>query len=185
MTLVKHGKKAWNPDLKLEDLCLTSSIEAMTHWVSSASFLHVEIFLKGLFQDWKDLTTHLSFVSLEKCHFLRRSSCRDHAPSNICNQIAAFSPIFKVNEIIPSAWHQKVDITFVSSYVVSSQNWQLFQICLFLAYFEKLRNIFILLWPMWQCFCWRSVECNNTITMGPELLQLKITTPRTNRCPSS
>ena len=144
MTLVKHGKKARsNPDLKLEDLCLTSSIEAMTHWVSSASF--VEIFPKGLFQDWKDLRTHLSFVSLEKCHSLRRSSCRDHASSNICNQIAAFSPIFKVNELIPSAWHQKVDITFVSSYVVLSQNWQLFQICLFLAYFEKLRNIFILL----------------------------------------
>ena len=20
--------------------------------------------------------------------------------------------------------------------------------------------------PMWKCFCWRSVECNNTITMG-------------------
>ena len=82
--------------------------------------LHVEIFLKGLFQDWKDLTTHLSFVSLEKCHSLRRSSCRDHASSNICNQIAAFCPNFKVNEIIPSAWHQKVDITFVSSYVVST-----------------------------------------------------------------
>ena len=95
MTLVQHGKKAKsNPDLKLEDLCLTFSIEAMTHWVSSASFLHVKIFLKGLFQEWKGSTTNLSFVSLVKCHSLRRSSCRDHAPSNICNHIAAVSQTF-------------------------------------------------------------------------------------------
>ena len=75
-----------NPDLRLEDLCLTSSIEAMTHWLYSASFLHVKIFLKGLFPGWKDLTAHLSIVSMVKCHSLRSSSCRDQSPSNICNK---------------------------------------------------------------------------------------------------
>merc|ERR1719403_776975 len=93
MTLVKHGKKARSKS-RLEDLCLTSSIEAMTHLVSSASFLHVEIFLKGLFQECRGFITYLSFVSLVKCHSLRRSSCRDHVPSNICNQIAVVSQIF-------------------------------------------------------------------------------------------
>ena len=87
MTLVQHGKKAKsNQDLKLEDLCLTFSIEAMTHWLYSASFLHVKIFLKGLFPGWKDLTAHLSIVSMVKCHSLRSSSCRDQSPSNICNE---------------------------------------------------------------------------------------------------
>ena len=86
MTLGKHGKLAKYPDLKLEDLWLTSSIEAMTHWLYSASFLHVKIFLKGLFPGWKDLTAHLSIVSMVKCHSLRSSSCRDQSPSNICNK---------------------------------------------------------------------------------------------------
>ena len=93
MTLVKHGKKARsNPDLKLEDLCLASSVEAITPLLL---FLYVEIFLKGLFQEWKGLITNLSFVSLVKCHSLRRSNCGDHAPIYCSNQIAAVSQIWQ------------------------------------------------------------------------------------------
>ena len=129
MTLVKHGKLARsNPDLKLEDLCLTSSIEAMTHWVSSASFLHVEIFLKGLFQDWKGLTTHLSFVCSQCCRFLDEQMRLSFTNSNYTESYYCSFPFFKYT--LKNIKHK---ITFK---------------------------------PMWKCFCWRSVECNNTITIG-------------------
>ena len=137
MTLVKHGKLARsNPDLQLEDLYLTSSIEAMTHWVSSASFLHVEIFLKGLFQDWKGLTTHLSFVCSQCCRFLDEQMRRSFTNSNYTESYYCSFPFFKYT--LKNIKHK---ITFK---------------------------------PMWKCFCWRSVECNNTITIGPELLQRKL-----------
>ena len=147
MTLVKHGKLARsNPDLKLEDLCLTSNIEIMTHWVSSASFLHVEIFLKGLFQDWKGLTTHLSFVCSQCCRFLDEQMRRSFTNSNYTESYYCSFPFFK--------------------------------------YTLKISNIELLSNPCGNAFVDGQSNVTIRLLWGTELLQLKITTPRTNRCPS-
>ena len=43
----------------------------------------------------------------------------------------------------------------------------------------------LLFWPIQQGFCSQSVECNNMITIGHRITTTVITTPRTDRCPSS
>ena len=128
----------------------------------SASFLHVEIFLKGLFQEWKGLTTHLSFVSLVKCHSLRRSISRDHAQSNMQPNCCRFAN-FQLNKLLvplainvnwlgfhPSSW-----------YCFLSSSWSLWKLLLKAALSQILqwerrgklttaeKQIRCSLWRMW------------------------------------
>ena len=141
-----------NPDLKVEDLCLTS-VEAMTHWVSSASFLHVQIFLKGLLQEWKGLTARLSFVSLvtwsaQIGHILTLGG-RFKLWMLIYAIVAAVSQIFKRNllnflrscwfmdeEHMPCVFHLLLQIWIILNAAAVSHNLNLLQLNHWIVWYQ-------------------------------------------------